>query len=1415
MAGEFGSKYGVRKGNKEDGVHEPDPDGGRYDLASEQGQVLERFLIKRDTQKGQNDIAEYLASSIFQQTTPGYGAEIELVKNTSPKPENSANKNAFLASRFFKQGYRDFFKENTSVFSKRTGALAALESTSLKSPKSAFKRKTKGDYEYSGYEKSIVTSLLLGDFSVHSGNIGVIDIEGGKGKKPKKQLVRIDFGAAFRDFTDDINPYQDIPNRRGVKFKAKNPGKTLPNGYQKNYFLRDHPKERTMNKAFSAELRRVADIDLTDLVAIKWAEIEKNFDPKTIQAFAKQIKVPAADLGVVSPEQIKAHFTETMQKRQQSLKDIACEIDIKLALKGKKVDIAKLQEAIVRNPKHVERILASPQNTQLRISLKESQLTMLREQFDHSIHRDIEKARSYFDNTIELMRQKHKDQIAKAQREHREPPPPIDFSQYKALQKQWHEVFDIAAKDLSKEFNIDSVYNQKILQSLAAITRPVNREFVASFLERPEYYQGRWAEVISANGQKLTGAIKEVVKASSMPIDYNKFDLTTATDSGGVTGSKRVKMDGENYQLKPSIKDNVFKRRAKANWTDRENYGEVISSKIARGILITDSFEAAPNVSLVYDKVRKRTPVASKYLEGDKVRTLDVFIQEKTGIKLEGKKHIKFVDGSKKERGANPEKREYDISGDENTALRKDIAKGIAGSIITGDHDINPGNFVVVTKDGQDRTARIDFGHAFNDLLNTSKAFGGTVRNKDNQVLDFLNRENLAGLKFGAQSKVWRDYPGMIPTQEMADAFKEVSQSTGLNRGVAEGAKEFTVLLDAMKRNGDDKGIAHLKKSLNAISSNITGQELDPKLTPEDTIKLAFDNIEKFSKDNQEKMASVGKLIQLQVNIDKIIEGKKEGVEPSKEQINQIKMAYAELEKSPGIGQKSGGLEWVKTDAKKAAHKGDLESYIMKRGKRLGLNKELRQELARTEGQAMTSSPLIKSRFGDSIALSDQLVSKEVEKPTVGLNESIQAQSPISTSKLQSSSIDPVALVRQEIIGKQTEILKQAVEVLHPEVSSLSSEQFKDYLKDHKNLVNEALENPVTKRDFEILMQQAEIAGYKKFNEEFAKVAKPVAWDGPAKVNEKSQIVRNSRGEEICTLKEQTVKLSHKVSTTQKEQEVSARTIDFPPKIKEGMGPMHASFALKDANGDNMPAKNAVYFTAHYDKTGNLMEVSTPQPVKFMGEGNKAVGYVERDGQIYTLPVTKETYQSMMQQVATNKGMGVDLLQKEEVERDQIITTAVEPPVKVKSEIIAPQESLKEAMSKARISVSLTEEDAVKEIDKILKGRKPQEVVQMLKHEISNGRDKIVDLVVQATSPNRVDRPLDSPKLDKSHYVDAYTYGMKKASPTAKTSLHQGNIHKASAKLIGHTDIPPKLHASTVKFNATQLNKKQMQGHLR
>ncbi|MCP5362941.1 MAG: hypothetical protein H6911_03175 [Rickettsiaceae bacterium] len=1386
MAGRFDSKYGRREGDKGDGIHESDPDGGRYDLLSEEKEVLERFLIKRDTHNGQNDIAEYLAASIFQQTAPGYGAEIELAKNQSESPENPENENAFLASKFFKQGYRDFFKDNTEVFTKRTGTLAVLESTPLKSPKSAFKRKTKGAYEYNGYEQTVVTSLLLGDFSIHSGNIGVIDIEGEKGKKPKKQLVRIDFGAAFRDFTDDINPYKSIKNRSGG---------------EKNYFLRDHPKERTMNKAFAAELRRVAEVDISGVIEKKWAEIEQNFDPKTIQAFAKQIKVPGVAEREVTSEEIKAHFTETMKKRQQSLKDMACEIDIKLALKGKKVDIAKLQEAIVSNPEHVKHILDNSKNTelhtQLRISLKENQLEILQKQYETSIHLDIERTKSYFDKTLELMKEKNLEQIKKAEEAGQQPPALIDFSQYKVLQEKWHQVCDEAAQNLSNEFSIDPVYRKKTLDAIAAMRTEID-EF--RLLQKPEAYKQGLLTNISTLGQNLVDATSEIARAAKSPIDYNKFDLTTAADSGGVTGSKRVKMDDKNYQLKPSIKDNALKRRIKANWTDRENYGEVISSKIARSILITDAFEAAPNVSLVYDKVRKRTPVASKYLEGDKVRTLDKFIEEKTDIKLKDKQHIKFVDGSRKKGGANPKKREYDISGPENAALRKDIAKGIAGSIINGDHDINPGNFVVVTKDGQDRAARIDFGHAFNDLLNTSKAFGGTVRNKDNQVLDFLNRESVAGLKFGAKSKLWRDYPGMIPTQEMADAFKEVSQSTGLSEGIVAGKEEFTALLKAMERNKDEKGIAHLKKSLDAISSNISGVKLDPTLSPQGAIDAAFVNIERFAKDNQEKMASVSRLMQLQVDIDKIIEGKKKGDEPTKEQIDQIKAAYAELEKAKGIGQKEGGLEWVKTSASKAAHKGDLESYIMERGKQLGLNKELRKELARTEGVTMTPSPLF-SRSGDAIALSEQSIEREVERSGKGLKESGPTILPSTTSGKTAISpvIDPVSLVREEIINKQMQILKEAVAISYPDTVSLSMEQFKDYLKNHQDIVVKSLENPAFKQDIEAQIQQTEVAGYKKFNQEFAKVAKPVAWDGPSTTSgEKTQIVKNKEGQEVCTLKEITSSQTFTAPDGSTKQ-VSTRSIEFPPSLKEGSGPMHASFALKNAKGDNMPAKDAVYFTAHYDKTGKLMEVTSPQPVKFMGKEDNAIGYIERNGEIYTLPVTKKTYNEMMTEVAKNKGVGINLTVKEQISSGAELVSAR---VKPEPEVI-PQVPLVEAMSKVQISETSTKEDAMARIDKILKNRKPEEVVAFLKDQVKKGRPNVVGLIVEATASQRpdTDPPRGVAKLTPAQYKEVYDYSMHKLAPKAKNRLEQDNIHKAGNFLRGAAEVEPKYHVNLIGFN--------------
>ncbi len=161
---------------------------------------------------------------------------------------------------------------------------------------------------------------------------------------------------------------------------------------------------------------------------------------------------------------------------------------------------------------------------------------------------------------------------------------------------------------------------------------------------------------------------------------------------------------------------------------------------------------------------------------------------------------------------------------------------------------------------------------------------------------------------------------------------------------------------------------------------------------------------------------------------------------------------------------------------------------------------------------------------GDAIALSGQSVEREVERTGRGLGETGQPVLATSSGKPQTSPvIDPVALVREEIINKQTQILKEAVAICFILIRpAFSMEQFKDYLKNHQKLVTDALENPVTKRDIEAQLQQAEVSGYKKFNQEFAKVARPVAWDGPSTTGEKTQVVKNKAGQEVCTLKEKT-----------------------------------------------------------------------------------------------------------------------------------------------------------------------------------------------------------------------------------------------------------------------------------------------------
>ena len=340
--------FSNRKGQKTGGIHASDPEGGVYKSIDGEN----TFLIKRDVKKLSNDIAEFMAAELFDELCPGSACALSLHKSTQTGK-------TFLASKFFKEGYRDLFSDLGK--SDRNATLETVQSwlpeTQQYVKRGIAKKDSNGEFVYQNYERATVASLLLGDKSVHSGNMGVVDRDG------QKTLVRIDFGAAFRKLAPEINPKNSIRNR--LKF-------------EKNYFVRDHPKERTYSKEFAEELRRESQVDLTPRIEKSWAKLIENYDNPSersaILKFGKQIGVPEDELTVANLGRIKEFFITRMQERQQSQLDVAFEIDLKLAInKDKSIDIPKLQAAIAENPKHAQFVSDNPKKLQLKFKLSKKQ----------------------------------------------------------------------------------------------------------------------------------------------------------------------------------------------------------------------------------------------------------------------------------------------------------------------------------------------------------------------------------------------------------------------------------------------------------------------------------------------------------------------------------------------------------------------------------------------------------------------------------------------------------------------------------------------------------------------------------------------------------------------------------------------------------------------------------------------------------------------------------------------------------------------------------------------------------------------------------------------------------------------------------------------------------------------------------
>ena len=434
---------------------------------------------------------------------------------------------------------------------------------------------------------------------------------------------------------------------------------------------------------------------------------------------------------------------------------------------------------------------------------------------------------------------------------------------------------------------------------------------------------------------------------------YNRSDFGDSKGVGGATGSGRAEHKERWFgQLKSSIRSAPWIRRAKAGTLDVENLGEFIAARMAKKLVVTAKEYLVPEVSFVIDENNK-VGVISKYLPNFQELLHEKDIQLTSDTKQQGQKHY-----------IAPER-------------RKELCDMLALSIALKDHDINPQNLGYTGSDSDFLTiGRIDFGHAFNESLSLPDFFGGGLRNKDNQVLDYFNREALPSDTGPKPSKLWRSYEELVPSKEMAEALKEMSEKSKNNNIEAvsfakEGFQELIKFLDARKLQAQKKlehyqtqeraaltsGKAHWAREREKAANDIAAIEAEKKFQIESLIGIsnnlggpkikidkdnyltaidqAFRTIQDSSLQQARDMQVVSRLMEIQLELDRKIE--------KREKITQdeVDKYTAELDiKGSGIGHGNRKINWIKSSKDKEAITGTVKEYIRRTAKERNISEK-------------------------------------------------------------------------------------------------------------------------------------------------------------------------------------------------------------------------------------------------------------------------------------------------------------------------------------------------------------------------------------------------------------------------------------------------------------------------------------------
>jgi len=337
------------------------PKGGGANEAGEHGGVYQSSdgntiaMIKKEASSSKN-IAEFLGSQIFEAISPGNGAKVNLIAPDNFNKSKAAPSQIYVKSEFFENYSSDMYVDMDKHMSAQTKPSSwfrkdggrplfmGARNKLFRTLENAFK-----EIKYQNFENIMPAGLLIGDFDVHIGNIGVIRDQ--KNLKTLPKLVRIDFAGSLDKLEKDIHPHSR--------------SRHLPGFGPTNHF-REFPSRLRRSPEFGNSLIATSKIDLNETIDKSFDELTKYYSNEAITEFAKQ-SMPRFFSGKetekITPEEVKAQFKNIMEKRQKSLKEYGLEIKLTNIISKKytfpyyEVKKEELKNLMKEHPKYFEEIL--------------------------------------------------------------------------------------------------------------------------------------------------------------------------------------------------------------------------------------------------------------------------------------------------------------------------------------------------------------------------------------------------------------------------------------------------------------------------------------------------------------------------------------------------------------------------------------------------------------------------------------------------------------------------------------------------------------------------------------------------------------------------------------------------------------------------------------------------------------------------------------------------------------------------------------------------------------------------------------------------------------------------------------------------------------------------------------------------